>query len=415
MHYYKYLDKLLAFDKERELSSDFVKITDEYASEFDEVYIAFESDKSYKEKMFSKSININPKSENLNDYISDTNYIHDYPKWLREKINNAKASFLNEDYLLDFDRNIASIVKNVEDGKKAKLNILGLGDVGGILLIGLRLLGSSSIASIGIFDLDTDKLNRWEAELNQIIDPNNFDLPEIEILAYDDLFDCDMFVFCASKGVPAVGSEIKDVRKYQLASNSKLISIYAKEARKNNFKGIFAVVSDPVDQLCYVAYEESNKDENGALDYKGLLPEQVRGYGLGVMFARSLYYLKSGDHEYKNSRAYGPHGKELIIANDIECYDDNLSKDITHKTVNANMDIRGFGYKPFIAPALSSGALSLINTLKGEWHYSAVYLDGCYFGVRNKLSVLGMEIEKTNLDEKLKVRVANAYEVLKNE
>ncbi|MGB3367636.1 MAG: lactate dehydrogenase, partial [Acidaminobacteraceae bacterium] len=369
----------------------------------------------YKEKMFSRAIAINPKQEKLETYILKSNYSNDFPGWIKERIKSGNATFLEENYLLDFDRNIASIVKNIKNGKRARLNILGLGDVGGILLIGLRLLGSSSISSIGIFDLDQDKLKRWEAELNQIIDPNNLELPDVDIVSYENLFDCDMFVFCASKGVPPVGSEVKDVRKYQLASNSKLVSIYAKEARKSKFKGIFAVVSDPVDQLCYVAYEESNKDYEGNLDYKGLLPEQVRGYGLGVMYARSLYYLKSSGHEYKNSRAYGPHGKELVIANDIESYDDELSKNVTYKTVNANMDIRGFGYKPFIAPALSSGALSIINTLTGKWHYSAVYLDGCYFGVRNRLSKSGMEIERSILDEKLASRITDAYKVLKNE
>lgn len=414
MHYYKYLDKLIIVNVEKDFGLDFIKIDENTAKQFEKVFIGFENIKSYSEKMFFKSVLINPSYEKLDSYISYEECHEMYPRWINNKIENGHATFLNLTYLLDFDRNISSIISKIKSGKKASVNILGLGDVGGILLIGLKLLGSSVISSIGIFDLDADKLKRWEAELNQIIDPNNLDLPDVKIVSYDDLFDCNMFVFCASKGVPAVGSEIKDVRTYQLASNSKLVSIYAKEARKNKFKGIFAVVSDPVDQLCYVAYSESNKDENGRLDYNGLLPEQVRGYGLGVMFARSLYYLKNGGNSYENSRAYGPHGKELVIANDIKNYDDELSVFITNKTVNANMDIRSFGYKPYIAPALSSGAISLINTLSGEWHYSAVYLDGCYFGVRNRLTSEGGEIEKSQLDDRLKLRIKEAYEVIKN-
>lgn len=415
MHYYKYLDKLLVSNNRLELGDEFLEVSENAAKKFENIYIAFKNKKEYKEKMFFKAIEIDPKDETIESYIKKSSYNNRYPSWINEIINLEKASFINEDYLIDFDREIASIIRKIKSGQKAQLNILGLGDVGGILLIGLRLLGSSVISSIGIFDLDSNKLKRWEAELNQIIDPSNLELPHVNILNYDELFDCDMFVFCASKGVPPVGSEVKDVRKYQLASNSKLVSIYAKEARKNNFKGIFAVVSDPVDQLCCVAYEESNKDEFNKYDYKGLLPEQIRGYGLGVMFARSLYYLKSEGHDYLKSRAYGPHGKELVIANDIVDYNDEVSREITQKTVHANMDIRDFGYKPYIAPALSSGAISLINTLKGEWHYSAVYLDGCYFGVRNRLSDFGNEIERCNLDGKLRKRIQEAYEVLKNE
>lgn len=99
----------------------------------------------------------------------------------------------------------------------------------------------------------------------------------------EDLFDCDMFVFCASRSVPEVGSNVTDVRMIQYESNSKIIEPYARMAREKGFKGIFAVVSDPVDQLCYRVYHSSNIDENGKFDGKGLQAEQVRGYGLGVM------------------------------------------------------------------------------------------------------------------------------------
>lgn len=415
MHYYRYGEKILAFNTEKNLSSEFIKVTEDTASKTDDILIGFSSNKAYKEKMFYKAIDMDPSRESLDYYISDSQIQLEYPQWVKEKISQGRAGFFNENYIFDLEKNIGQILKRIGEGKKARLNVLGLGDVGGILLIGLKTLAYDVIESIGIYDLDEKKLKRWEAELNQIIDPNNDDLPEVKILDYDDLFDCDMFVFCASKGVPPVGSEVKDVRKYQLESNSKLISIYAKEARKKKFKGIFSVVSDPVDQLCNVAYKVSNTNEEGVLDYRGMLPEQVRGYGLGVMYARSLYYLKSNGKDFKNARAYGPHGKELVIANDILAYDDGLSREITKKTVHANMDIRAYGYKPFIAPALSSGAISLINTLRGEWHYSAVYLDGCYFGIRNRLSPMGGEIEKLNLDEKLKLRIKEAYEVLKYE
>lgn len=52
------------------------------------------------------------------------------------------------------------------------------------------------------------------------------------------------------------------------------------------------VVSDPVDPLAKTAWLESNKDENGILDLKELRPEQVQGFGLGVMNARAAYYAK---------------------------------------------------------------------------------------------------------------------------
>ena len=44
-----------------------------------------------------------------------------------------------------------------------------------------------------------------------------------------------------------------DVRMIQLEANGELVSMYASEAVKRGFSGIFAVVSDPVDPLCAIA------------------------------------------------------------------------------------------------------------------------------------------------------------------
>ena len=51
-------------------------------------------------------------------------------------------------------------------------------------------------------------------------------------------------------------------------------------------------MSDPVDPLAKAAYLASNTDKNGVFDQKGLRPEQIQGYGLGVMNARAAYYAK---------------------------------------------------------------------------------------------------------------------------
>ena len=83
----------------------------------------------------------------------------------------------------------------------------------------------------------------------------------VDIVQPEDLFKCDVFVFVASKGIPPVGSGVKDVRMYQFENNSKIVSQYARQARKEQFKGLFAVVSDPVDPLAKAAYLASNTDE----------------------------------------------------------------------------------------------------------------------------------------------------------
>ncbi|WP_207302912.1 Rossmann-fold NAD(P)-binding domain-containing protein [Bacilliculturomica massiliensis] len=312
--------------------------------------------------------------------------------------------------------------------KKARVNLLALGDVGGTVLIGLKLLGGDVISQIGICDLDPQMCRRWEYEMNQTAYPWDYDaLPEVRIVESGDLFDCDAFVFCASKAVPALGQEGTDVRMAQFDANRKIVGTYARMAREANFKGLFAVVSDPVEPLCREAFRESNRPESvdgcGAaadldgrmFDGKGLRPEQIQGYGLGVMNGRAAYYAKK-DERFASflteGRAYGPHGKDLVIANSIEHYDDQISRELTKLAAEANLRTRETGFKPYVAPALSSAAISIILTLREEWHYSSVFLGGVYMGCKNRFSPAGLETEALPLPEKLFDRLKYAYEQL---
>ncbi len=281
-------------------------------------------------------------------------------------------------------------------GKK-RVNILAIGDVGSTLLTGLVLLGGDVISSIGICDLSEQITARWAFEMGQVSLPWDYDaFPSVEVVDADHLFDCDVLVFVASKGIPPVGSDVRDVRMAQFESNAAIVRHYARMAREKQFRGLWAAVSDPVDPLAKAAYLESNHDENGNWDGMGLLPEQVQGYGLGVMNARAAYYAKR-DPRFasflSDGRSFGPHGTGLWIANSLSHYDEALSRELTELTVTANLKMRELGFKPYVAPALSSGALSLLLTLRGAWHCGSVFLDGVYMGCKNRLTPAGIETE----------------------
>ena len=302
--------------------------------------------------------------------------------------------------------------------KKKKVHILALGDVGSTVLIGLKLLGKDCISKIGICEMNETVCKRWEYEMNQTAFPWEYNvLPEIEIIEQEHLFDCDVFVFCASKGIPPVGSDIKDVRMAQFEANKIIISNFAKKAREKQFSGLFAVISDPVDPLCKAAFLYSNQNEQGEFDGKGLLPEQIQGYGLGVMNARAAYFAKK-DKRFqsflKEGRAFGPHGQYLVIANSIENYDNALSTELTTLAIEANIRTRELGFKPYIAPAFSSAAISLILTMQGKWHYSSNFLGGVYMGCKNRTTKLGLEIESLPLPEQLYCRIKKAFQNLEN-
>ena len=297
----------------------------------------------------------------------------------------------------------------IRPGEKHRVNILALGDVGTTMLIGLRLMGADVISEIGICDIRPENCERLVREINQIRFPDGEpELPPVMIVTEEELFDTDVFIFCASRGVPDLGKEKDpdfDVRMAQLDANRGIIEHYAGLARKAEYKGLIAVVSDPVDNLC-AAF----------LDASGLEPWQFGGYGLGVMNARAAYYAERDERfssYLSEGRAFGPHGQDLVIANSIENYDDELSRELTDLTTGANLEVRALGFKPYIAPAMSSAAISTLLTLRGEWNYGSLYLGdenrGAFLGIRSRYDGDKWDYEDPELPDKLYERIRDSY------
>ena len=301
-------------------------------------------------------------------------------------------------------------------GKK-RVHLLAVGDVGGTLLTALKLIGGDVVSYIGICDLNQNTVARWTAEMGQISWPWDYGaLPEVEPVEPARLFDCDVFLFAATKSIPAVGSDVRDVRMAQFAANRPLVESFARQAREANFRGLFAVMSDPVDPLCKAAFLASNQDASGRWDGRGLLAEQIQGFGLGVMNARAAWFAKQ-DPRFADflteGRSFGPHGRGLVIANSVAHYDDALSRELTELVETANLRIRDLGFKPYVAPAVSSGAMQLLLTLRGDWHCGSVCLGDVWFGVRNRYTPHGLETESLSLPDALFARLAETETLLR--
>lgn len=293
-----------------------------------------------------------------------------------------------------------------EDDLK-RVHIIGLGDVGLNAALGLRIAGAGCVSEIGIYDIDPNLCSRLEIEINQILSPlGRTPYPRVLVLKEEELFHCDIFLYCATKSVPPVGSEAhEDVRMAQFAENRKIIAYYAGRAAEAGFKGLFGVVSDPLDLLCHAVSEY-------------LHPDQIQGFGLGVMFARAAYYAEkqaSSDPRFagfpENGRVYGPHGSGLTAVNSILSgqYEDDATEKLTNLTVSANLSVRALGYKPFIAPGISSVALTIPEVIAGNWNDSARYLNGVFFGARNRLTPAGTDWEDPQLPDGLFSRLQKSY------
>jgi len=371
-----------------------------YKAPLDKTKMMNYCDEFYSESLKHESINrFNPfdRKKTNTEFQFAINY-----NWVMMKLSVCQKGDIN-DFIALMDENM----KQVE--RRKRIHILGMGDVGSTLALGLKILGSEVIHTLGLYDINENQSERWALEFNQIITETKIESVSISEAT---LFDCDVFVFCASKYVPKVEETVGDVRLIQLSYNAELISKYAKLARQKNYKGIFAIVSDPVDLLCKVVYEKSNLDENGNKDYRGLLPDQIKGFGLGVMNGRAAYF--GGVSYLENGRVFGPHGRDLVVANAIEPgqYDDAYSRELTASVVGANLEVRRLGFKPYVAPAIASGAQSMLAFLKGEWHYSATYLGGTFWGAKNRWNRGSHEFENTTIPPELWPRILASYQNL---
>lgn len=271
-----------------------------------------------------------------------------------------------------------------------RVTIFGLGDVGGTMATVLRAIGSDQISALHIYDLNPLMVARYVLELNQMYCEAVKPIP-VYGATKENLYDTDVLIFTASKSVPPVGAEVKDMRMVQLEANSQIVKAMVKDSFEAGFKGLYAIVSDPVDLLCQVA-----RDTLRVLEGDRAVSLRVKGFGLGVMYARARYFAGMENHQefYDNGRVYGPHGKDLVVLNAVgEDYDQQVSEKLKKLTVEANLAVRELGFKPYLAPAVSSGVYAIKAFLEGHWHHATICFGNQYLGIRNKWTPDGIEIE----------------------
>lgn len=90
-----------------------------------------------------------------------------------------------------------------------------------------------------------------------------------------------------------------------------------------------------------------------------------------------------------------------------------LSETLTRLTREANLRVRELGFKPYIAPGLSSAAISLVRLLRGQDHYGAVPLDGAYFGCLSRFTTLGVSLVREAIHPALLDRLSVAHQSLR--
>ena len=198
-----------------------------------------------------------------------------------------------------------------------RVNLLALGDVGSTLLMGLRLLGGDVIDSVGICDVRENVPQRWEMELNQIVSPEGGRLPPVEIVSPEEVFDGDVFLFCASRFVPDTSVTSGDVRMAQYQVNRELAVRYARMARQRRYGGMFCVVSDPVDPPVPGGAGGEQPGRDGPVGRRRVVFPSGAGLRTGGHAGQSHVLCPEGATvcRLSDGGTYGPHGADLVVAN----------------------------------------------------------------------------------------------------
>jgi len=94
-------------------------------------------------------------------------------------------------------------------------------------------------------------------------------------------------------------------------------------------------------------------------------------------------------------------------------YNGSKSDYLTEKTLNANLEVRKLGFKPYIAPSLSSGALSILATVSGDYFYGSSLMGHVFMGSKMRLTNLGIEIPRYELHPEVIKKLDDTYKQLR--
>ena len=104
----------------------------------------------------------------------------------------------------------------------------------------------------------------------------------------------------------------------------------------------------PGGPLAKTAYLRATGRER-RMGWKGPAARADPGLRPGGDDARAAYFAKRDPRLASfltEGRSFGPHGTGLFIANSIDHYDEEVSRELTHRTVTANLVMREIGFKP---------------------------------------------------------------------
>lgn len=301
-----------------------------------------------------------------------------------------------------------------------KIIIIGAGHVGAAVAHSLVVRGLGD--EIGVLDLNEKKAYGEVLDLQHALPYTANSAQQLFVADYEDTKDADIIVF-ALHSEKAVYNDSTD-RLSLLAENAKEAKAVAKSAHAAGFKGVYIVISNPVDIITRIVQEHS-----------GLPVNQVLGTGTLLETSRLKSILSQKldvNPKVVDGFAIGEHGFSAFGAWSTVTVEGKSVKEVYPELDFDQLDqeIRDSAYEVFFARngvtsyGIANVAVRLVEAIVEDQHVALAVgtyvngeygLKGIYIGTPAVIGKNGVEkVLELPLTKKELEKLNNSYQILSN-
>ena len=301
---------------------------------------------------------------------------------------------------------------------KSKVTVVGAGNVGSNTA---RRIAEKNLADEVVMTDIVDGLPQGLAlDINQSAPVEGFETLVIGSNDYADTAGSDVVVITA--GLPRKpGMSRMDL----LDANSEIVGGVTREIARHSPECVIIVVSNPLDEMTFLAAKESGFPKERVMGMAGVLDSSrlrffiAEKLGVAPTSVEAITLGSHGDQMVALPRHATVEGKPLP-----ELVDDKTLEELFQRTRDAGAEIVGYLKKGSAFYAPSSSAAAMVNSILGDanevhptcaWTTGQYGISDVYLGVPAKLGKGGVtEIVELDLNDDEKAQLSEAAEAIRS-
>jgi malate dehydrogenase len=301
---------------------------------------------------------------------------------------------------------------------KSKVTVVGAGNVGSNTA---RRIAEKNLADEVVMTDIVDGLPQGLAlDINQSAPVEGFETLVIGSNDYADTAGSDVVVITA--GLPRKpGMSRMDL----LDANSEIVGGVTREIARHSPECVIIVVSNPLDEMTFLAAKESGFPKERVMGMAGVLDSSrlrffiAEKLGVAPTSVEAITLGSHGDQMVALPRHATVEGKPLP-----ELVDDKTLEELFQRTRDAGAEIVGYLKKGSAFYAPSSSAAAMVNSILGDanevhptcaWTTGQYGISDVYLGVPAKLGKGGVtEIVELDLNDDEKSKLSEAAEAIRS-